>query len=285
MISGFLITRLLVEEQQSSKTISLSNFYMRRASRIFPAALVFVMVAAIFYWREIGTFHLAAAFFYLANFDAARPWIFGHLWSLGVEEQFYLIWPSVLKKWYVHRIGLLLAVILLTPVVQAALYFLKMPGGNVGAYPWAASNLAFGCLVAILLPRLPRISALPALVMVIAIVVIPLFAANTASKTLFMTFCLQPVFYASLSGILLHVIAHPYRLLNWGPVVWLGKVSYSLYLWQQPFCADPGLQHGYFVLFALAAAALSYYFVERPVLRWRDRRKGMESERAAVALP
>jgi len=64
----------------------------------------------------------------------------------------------------------------------------------------------------------------------------------------------------------------PYRVLNWGPVVWLGQISYSLYLWQEPFCADRHMRSGYLVFAAIACATLSYYFIERPMLRVRDRR-------------
>jgi len=72
--------------------------------------------------------------------------------------------------------------------------------------------------------------------------------------------------------VLLHVVQTPYRLLNWGPVVWLGQISYSLYLWQEPFCADRHMRSGYLVFAAIACACLSYYLIERPMLRVRERR-------------
>src|SRR5579872_2721356 len=272
VISGFLITGLLIEEHTQTGTISLKMFYARRACRILPAAFVFILIAKIFFWPEVAFVHLIAAIFYVANFDNLRPWIFGHLWSLGVEEQFYFLWPGLLRWAYSKRLALLITVITLTPFIQVLLYFAKVRGGNIGAYPWSASNLAFGCLLAVLSPRLPKIRPALALLMTLAIIFIPLFAGNTALKTLLQVFFLQPVFYASLAGVLLHVIQTPYEFLNWGPVVWLGKISYSLYLWQEPFCADPSLKHGYYAVFAFMAACLSYYFVERPVLKWRDRR-------------
>jgi peptidoglycan/LPS O-acetylase OafA/YrhL len=108
--------------------------------------------------------------------------------------------------------------------------------------------------------------------MMLGALLVPLFAANTPARTLLQFFVLRPVQCLSMAGIVLHVMQTPYKFLNSGPVVWLGRISYSLYLWQQPFCSDPHLRHGYFVIFAIAAAALSYYCIERPALRWRDRR-------------
>jgi peptidoglycan/LPS O-acetylase OafA/YrhL len=119
--------------------------------------------------------------------------------------------------------------------------------------------------------------------MVLAVVLIPLFPANTAMRTLFLLFVLQPIFYLSIAGVLLHAIQVPYPILNWAPVVWLGRISYSLYLWQQPFCSDPHLRHGYFVTFAFLAACLSYYFVEQPMLRRRDKKR-FESDTAVRIL-
>jgi peptidoglycan/LPS O-acetylase OafA/YrhL len=100
----------------------------------------------------------------------------------------------------------------------------------------------------------------------------PWFPANNAGRTLFMLFVLRPLLNISIAGLVLHVIQHPYRVLNWAPVVWLGKVSYSLYLWQELFCSNAALHYGYvLVLPSLACAALSYYLIEQPMLRLRDR--------------
>src|SRR5215471_12688755 len=82
--------------------------------------------------------------------------------------------------------------------------------------------------------------------------------------------------YSLVSGnqrgaYVLHVTQTPYHALNWGPVAWLGKISYSLYLWQELFCSNPNLHHGYILaLPAIGCACLSYYIVEQPMLRWRE---------------
>ena len=272
VISGYLITTILLKEQNRTATISLQTFYIRRAYRIFPAALFFMLAMVVVYWRDLRWYNIAAAFLYAANFDAFRPWIFGHLWSLSVEEQFYLLWPSVLKYWYRSRVAILFGVVVFAPIGEAILYFLKFPGGNIGAFPGVAGNLAAGCLLAMFATRLPRIKPVWAVAMLLAVILIPLYDANTRERTLFLIFGLNPMLHFSIAGLLLHVVQVPYRFLNWQPVAWLGRISYSLYLWQQPFCADPKLRSGYFAVFALFAACLSYYLIEQPMLRRREKK-------------
>jgi len=77
VLSGYLITNLLLREHERTSTISLREFYVRRAFRIFPAAFVFLAIVTVLYWHDIRWYHLAAALFYVANMDVARPWIFG----------------------------------------------------------------------------------------------------------------------------------------------------------------------------------------------------------------
>jgi peptidoglycan/LPS O-acetylase OafA/YrhL len=275
VLSGYLITNLLLREYNHSSTIGLRNFYIRRAYRIFPAAFVFLAVVVTLYWRQTRWYHVAAAVFYVANMDLSRPWIFGHLWSLSIEEQFYLLWPFAVKKWHRHKTAILLSVFLFTPVFRTVLYAFKVHGPLAGSLPVQADPLAIGCLLAIFAPRMRQIKGYLALTMLGLAIVIPVFPATSAARTLFMLFVLRPLLDVCLAGLVLHVIQVPYRVLNWTPVAWLGKISYSVYLWQQLFCSNPNLHFGYaLVLPTLACACLSYYLVERPMLRlreWRSR--------------
>jgi len=284
VISGYLITSILLREHEKTATIDLPKFYLRRSLRIFPAAFLFMAIAAVFFWRELRWYNILAATFYFANLDSSRPWIFGHLWSLSIEEQFYLLWPSVLKRWYKHRVAILTGVAVFAPVCEAILYQLKVRGGGSGIFPLAGDNLAVGCLLAIFAARIPKIRPSLALGAALGVVLIPLFPASSASRTLLMLFVLRPLFYLSIATVLMHVVQTPYKALNVLPVAWLGRISYSLYLWQQPFCADPALRSSWYWLLALACACLSYYFIEQPVLRWRERRTYHTRESAAVAL-
>jgi peptidoglycan/LPS O-acetylase OafA/YrhL len=273
VLSGYLITSLLLREYDRSSTVSLRDFYIRRAFRIFPAAFVFLAVVVVLYWHQMRWYHVAAALLYVANMDMTRPWIFGHLWSLSIEEQFYLLWPFAVKKWHRHRTVILLCVFLATPIFRAALYAFKVHNGLVGSLPAHADQLAIGCLLAIFAARLPRISGYLAIVMLLVAILVPWFPATSPARTLFMLFAVRPLLHVSLAGLVLHVIQVPYRVLNWSPVAWLGKISYSVYLWQELFCSNPALPFGYaLALPTLAAACLSYYLVEQPMLRLREKR-------------
>jgi peptidoglycan/LPS O-acetylase OafA/YrhL len=209
----------------------------------------------------------------------------GHLWSLSVEEQFYFLWPSVLKKWYRNRIAILLGVCALAPVYSAACYHFKVPGGGYGTFPAVADNLAIGCLLAIFGSRIPRVRPWAAFGMLLAVLLIPKYPANTVMRTLFMLFVLWPLLHCSIAGLVLHVIQSPYRILNIAPVVWLGRISYSLYLWQQPFFFNPSRQAAYKLLLGITLACLSYYLVEQPMLRFRDRKtKPVPAETSETGL-
>lgn len=284
VISGYLITTLLLREHEKASTISLREFYIRRAYRILPAAFAYMIPVMILFWNELHWYHAAAAVLYVMNFDFMRPWFIGHLWSLGVEEQFYFLWPGVLKKFFRHQTAILLGVMVLAPVFSAVCYALQVKGGGYGTFPTVADNLAVGCLLAIFAARMPKISRWLALAMVLAIVLIPQFPADTPGRTLLMLFVLWPLMNFCIAGVLLHVVQHPYRVLNLAPVAFLGRISYSLYLWQQLFFYDPEPKPLKIALpLTIGFACLSYYIVEQPMLRLREKKH--REVRAVVPCP
>ena len=272
VISGYLITTILLNEHTRSSTIILREFYMRRAYRILPAAGAFMLFALVAYWREFRWIDAWAMFLYLLNYDWARPWMVGHLWSLGVEEQFYFLWPSALKKFYRHKVAVLLAVVAIAPIYSSVCYHFKVPGGGYGTFPAVADNLSIGCLLAIFSARIPKINFWAALTMLAGVILIPYYPADTPLRTIFELFVLWPIMNCCMAGLLLHVVRAQYRVLNVAPVVWVGKISYSLYLWQQPFFFAPPGQLPYKLLVGAGLACLSYYLVEQPFLRFREKR-------------
>jgi peptidoglycan/LPS O-acetylase OafA/YrhL len=273
IISGYLITTLLLKEYGKTSTIGLRDFYVRRAYRILPAAIVFMVPVFVIFRHELRWYHMAAAALYLANFDFSHPWFLGHLWSLSVEEQFYFLWPGVVKKWYRHRVAILVGVVGFAPVYRVACHLLGLHGRADETFPAVADVLAMGCLLAIFAPRLPRINAAWAGLMIVPVVLVPMYLGMMRFHlTLLLLFALWPLMHASIAGLLLHVVERPYWILNVRPVVWLGKISYSLYLWQQLFAYGDRHRPWYFVLFAVGLASASYYLVEQPMLRLRERR-------------
>jgi peptidoglycan/LPS O-acetylase OafA/YrhL len=283
VISGYLITSLLLREHGQTSTIRLREFYVRRAYRILPAAFVFMLVVFAIYWRELRWYHMTAAALYVTNFDFAHPWFLGHLWSLSVEEQFYLLWPSVLKKWYRHRVAILVGVVACGPLYRVACHFMGLRGRADETFPAVADVLAVGCLLAVVERRIPKIKGTWAILMLLPVTFVPIYAGILHFHlTALLLFVLWPIMHLSIAGLLMHVTWHPYSWLNAQPVVWLGKISYSLYLWQQLFVYGEHGKPWYGVLFALGAATASYYFVEMPMLRVRERR--IERARVATCL-
>ena len=284
IISGYLITTLLLNEHTRTSTICLRDFYVRRTYRILPAALAFMLPIFVIYWHELRWYHAAAAALYLANFDPTRPWFLGHLWSLSVEEQFYFVWPSVLRKWYRHRVAILVGVVAFAPIYRVFAYLLRLPGGADETFPAVADILAIGCLLAIFAPRMPKIKPRWAFLMLLPIALVPTYLAVTRTHTLVLLFILWPLMHLSIAGIVLHVVQTPYRFLNLQPVVWLGKISYSLYLWQQLFAYGPHHRPWYVLPVAIGLASISYYVVEQPMLRLRERRSREQKTEAPCAL-
>jgi peptidoglycan/LPS O-acetylase OafA/YrhL len=231
VISGSLITSILLNEHSQTSTINLREFYRRRAYRILPAAAVFMRFAMLMYWHELRWYDMGAMLLYLANFEGARPWMVMHLWSLCVEEQFYLAWPGVLRKWYRHRVAILLGVIALAPLYSAGCYYFKVSR--------SPTTWRFGCLLAIFGSRIPRIRFWAAFPMLLAVLLIPSYPANTPTRTLVMLLVLWPILHCSIAGLVLHVIQSPHRILNSAPVVWLGESATVCTCGRNPFSSIP----------------------------------------------
>jgi peptidoglycan/LPS O-acetylase OafA/YrhL len=288
VISGFLITTLLLREYQQRGRISLGDFYLRRIYRIFPAFYVYlavILVAAAVGWISLSGDDIAYAATYTMNFHAQRAWWLGHLWSLAVEEQFYLIWPLVFALLRPRRaLGFAVAAIALAPVVRVVAW-LAFPGVRPltdQAFPFVFDSIATGCALALARKRLessarylewldaPWFWAVPALG-VIALAV-PRVGFNLGLGV--------TLGNLGIAMAIHRCIRHPYnpvgRVLESRPLVFVGALSYSLYLWQQPFVnrhAD-SIVNAFPISIALAfgLAMASYYLVEQPMLALRARR-------------
>ncbi|WP_446745345.1 acyltransferase family protein [Silvibacterium acidisoli] len=274
VISGYLITTLLLREEEKTGTISLKSFYIRRSYRIFPAAYVFILAVALFGHHLARLKDFLVAIFYVQNYSSHAP-IFWHLWSLSIEEQFYLIWPLLFLLFPRRRTGILIAGIAISPIFRGLAYVLHYPS-MLQWFPSMEDALATGCLLAVLGTRLDPFRKW------IDRLIIPIVVLTVVMLALPYPHGFQPLVLFTLLnvGITLsvdHFIRHPYRLLNNPPIEWIGRLSYSLYLWQEPFLFVRSL-HGWWTRFpanfamAFLFACASYYLVEKPVLAFRDRR-------------
>lgn len=256
VISGFLITGILLRDPR------LGPFYWRRTVRIVPAYLAYLATVGLL----IPTGDLAHALTWTVNYEHGPSWLIGHLWSLAVEEQFYLLWPLTLYAAGRGRAGkIALLVVCVVPWIRL---FALMDGQHVGTtFETASDALALGCLVAMAWNRLPRVAWWLAPL---------LLGLSVLSGTVFYrTGMLTQDALANLACAVLVVwsVQSPGRVLNSRPAVLVGTLSYSLYLWQQPFL-DRYTDAWYTsfplnLVLAVVCAVASYRLVEQPARRWR----------------
>jgi peptidoglycan/LPS O-acetylase OafA/YrhL len=297
VISGFLITRLLLSERMENGHVSLKLFYARRALRLFPAAYTFIACVCVLWW--VGIVRLQAtdiwhAVTYTMNYLPARSWQVGHLWSLSIEEQFYLIWPCTFVLLRPRRAGWVAAgVILFGPVARSAawLFLRGTPYRDLEMFPMVADSLAMGCLLAKVGGWLEGKNWYLRLFR-------PAYSAGLVAFVLLINrysgYTVVAVFGASILNASLAILIHRSvyysrdwmgRFLNWRPVAFVGVLSYSLYLWQQLFLnrnstawVNTFPQN---LVFAVAAALASYYLLEKPLFKFRNRLRAP----SAIAKP
>jgi peptidoglycan/LPS O-acetylase OafA/YrhL len=302
VISGYLITSLLLDEEARTQTISLRHFYLRRTLRIFPPFYVFVgaiALAAALGWIALRPYDLLAAVTYTTNYHHQRAWYLGHAWSLSVEEQFYLLWPFVVKALGSRRAArVALGAVIVAPLLRIVL-LVAAPALRPGigeTFPTVMDTIATGCLLACRRDWLEGSPRLMAFLRSRAFWLVPILALVVASAPSAKLDCLfgETITNLGIALLIARVVRYPDapsgRLLNARPIVFIGALSYSLYLWQQPFInRQSTLWLNHFpvnLAFAAGAALLSYYLVERPALRLRaviERR--MRPGRAATRTP
>jgi peptidoglycan/LPS O-acetylase OafA/YrhL len=290
VLSGFLITSLLIEEHRRTGSVSLRDFYIRRTIRIFPAAYSYVAVVALLAWLRIASLQqgdLVHALTYTMNYHHHRAWALGHLWSLGVEEQFYLLWPlSFLMLGEQRARTIALGVLVFAPLCRVSTWLL-FPNMRIGIdeeFQTVCDGLATGCLIGMLAARYGTyglISRIPRAVFLLAPVAAVLSNIFARWPSFFLPFG-ATISNLSLAVIMLWCIGNARswlgRLLNLRAAIFLGTISYSLYLWQQLFMdgtfMQTGLRFPVNVSLAVMAAVGSYYLIERPLqgLRRRFRR-------------
>lgn len=241
-------------------------------------------------WVALSGKDFAFALTYTVNYYPYPPWQIGHLWSLSIEEQFYLLWPLTLLLLRPRRaLWVAIVAIFVGPLVRACIREWvghvdpTSPIHGMSIFPAMFDYLATGCALALLRPWLLtqrwylRLTASRWLLLTIPLVVL----INRGSAWTLVELVFSPVMNVCIALLIesstRHADSLPGRFLNWKPMVFLGTLSYSVYLWQQPFINRNS--DAFWNTFpqnlacALAAALLSYFIIERAFLGLRKRLK------------
>ena len=314
VISGFLITTLLLRERALRGRISFRGFWARRARRLLPALALVVLVScttAFFLGGDvlvsIGRQVLGAATFsynWLAiagqssYFDSTTPELFRNLWSLAVEEQFYLLWPFVIVVLVLlrHRGWRAAFIALLALGSIAAMVALTLTGADPTRVYYGTDSHSFGLAIGAFLAVLAldwsprrlewrrstaRVLPLVGLVAVAGLLTLAWFLAEDSELVFRGGLVLVAILTAfAIAGA---VVPGSFlgRMLDLGPLRVIGERSYGLYLWHWPVFVlisaawpelDPWLIGGAAIAVTVVMASLSYQFIEQPI-----RRRGFRS--------
>lgn len=258
VLSGYLITRILVADLDNTGFVDFRRFYARRARRLFPALVLFaaVMLAWSPTWSQVWPTLAYGA--NIARIQGADLGALGHTWSLAVEEHFYVVWPLALvaipRRWRLRAtIGMLGFAVVWRVILSDD--FVRAKFGTDSA----AFALLAGCAVALWRnrPAVTERTGRIALAGIVAASALPLGESQI--------FLLVEIPVAALTVLVILACLHgPMPQLERSALRWLGTVSYGLYLWHFPFqWTRPMIG----LPVALLITAVSWKFVEEPWLR------------------
>ncbi len=267
VLSGYLITALLLSERGRFGRVNFGFFYARRALRLLPALLMVIVATCAIALTERNlavarqTLHFApAALFYVANWVTALNSSFvggtlAHTWSLSVEEQFYIVWPVLLGYLLVR--GARPRTIVLVALAGAlgsdlGKLLLWTGGGSLAAHAnrmygadLSGDALLIGCALAVAARsnpqrtlRIARLAALPgAIYLAVVVTVVHPYGGSYADTRAFMVIA-WPMTSVAAAGVIGYVSLAPQsalsRLLGIRPLAYVGRISYGLYLWHYP---------------------------------------------------
>lgn len=286
VISGFLITGLLLKEFEKTADVNLLKFYFRRTLRIFPPFYFYLLVIFLlsllgFIYVPVKSMLFASA--YLSDYANPSNWLLGHTWSLAVEEQFYLLFPTILLLLGIRNTKIFLfLVVLASPFIRIADFHFSgsEPIWVIKGFHANMDALAIGCLLALFYKRLHQNTFYRWLLKSKIVFALPfvILLANLQSEHPHIFLGVSFSVMNLLSALCIDWAVTNYdstfgRVLNSAPFVTLGMMSYSIYLWQQPFFNpdNPGLwtQTPYNFIGLAAMTLISYYVVEKYSLKMR----------------
>ena len=291
-ISGFLITTLLLKELSTNGKISLTSFYKRRMLRIFPvfySYLIIIGLLAYFHYLDMDKHFFVFASIHLWNYmEAIRSfesgidyWYLGHLWTLALEEQFYFLWPILLYLFNAKKMTKILPFVLfIFPFIRFSSYFI-FPNlrGQIGMMLHTMGDSIFwGSYAAMLvhfdkefviekIKKLQKSGILFLLFLFVYIFSSILGDLYQGSYSITIGFSLESISISILILYLTQLKPIQFGFLNNRYLVYIGKLSYSLYIWQQLFLAPLGnsvhFNFPFNFILCIAAAFISFNTIER----------------------
>ncbi|MBE9528135.1 MAG: acyltransferase [Proteobacteria bacterium] len=307
VLSGFLITALLIKEYDTTKHISLKRFYLRRVLRLAPALvlLLLVLIALTIIFLNASSIRYNAidsviTLFYATNWARALgvhpPNLLGHTWSLSIEEQFYILWPLllILLLRLIRSRGTIAAVVAGLALVSWGLrVLLALSGSSIdrlyNGLDTRVDTLLVGCALGVVLSSnlineglRKRLSRLLLFLTPVSALLLGYFFYALYWKSLHMYYWIYFVIEVLTAIIILDIFISERsivrRILSFKVFVWVGSISYGLYLWHYPVYrvmmmlkiqSQQVLIYGSIV--TLVIATLSYYLMERPILKLKKR--------------
>jgi peptidoglycan/LPS O-acetylase OafA/YrhL len=289
VISGFLITTILLRQKLTYGRFSLKHFYIRRVLRIFPAAYLYLFVLILLnrpFHLEISKDGFATSFFYLTNFPGEYHYQTAHYWTLALEEQFYILFPASLKiGWKAYALFCVLVLSLYPFIVHFSSH--PNPYDLCFVYLYHAWGLGTTSIIIGSLTSLGMFSGffltagkgVPGWALKLGMVVLIYLFHSFGFPAHLNIICCAVCISLFLVLNIFYTDDFIYRALNNKLLIFVGLLSYSLYIWQQLFTAHVPWAHAFpyadsilFNITALILVALaSYYFFEKPFLELKKK--------------
>lgn len=290
VISGFLITSLMLEEENITKTISLKHFYIRRTLRIFPA--YYFLLFVYFILQLLNLIHISemswlTAITYTKYFNWESEWLTAHAWSLSVEEQFYLFWPLIFVYGFRYRKAAPIILILTVPVIR--IFLSSKPDSWIYDLTifTRIDSIATGCLFALYKERIVEIVEKHWKKVFYASIIMIFFVKElqTLSMKIGLGFIFIPLgtTYGTIANfaigfLMMYLVFGPqkiwFKFFNSSIINYIGSLSYSIYLWQQIFISGSGhwvTKYPQNLLFILLTAMSSYHLIEMPFIKLKKK--------------
>ena len=294
VVSGFIITTLLLKEKIQTKDVSLKKFYARRFLKIVPVAYIYLAVITLlnFHYKFNSTGQIVSAAVFLKNttiISSGLDWTTGHFWSLSVEEQFYIFFPFILKENTNNYLVTILLLLLLIPVLLAleankiSIFKEESVHEFLNFFRYIIPILAGALFSVLLFKKIIPDKLYPNNLVSNLIILFAAYEMYSTQGWLYVP-CCSTLFSSLLIGaLIINNLSMSdnlfFKMLNTRVLSTIGIASYSIYIWQQVFLlevpwhsafkyADSQLLN---LLGVVITSFLSYYFLERSLARFKKR--------------